>query len=185
KNATFTPKVAQDRAGSLPEGAHTEITVPCFLLLHLEPNAPIVGLPYYENPFFWSWVGLVVFGAAFFLVMHKIEKRESTQMRDQNLRLRRRRRELDAARAPGAGEAVAVGGGAALDVAGCAAATTRRGLPWVAVPTSVVAQADASVGGKTGINHPRGKNLLGTFHPPALVVADVTTLRTLPPRDLT
>src|SRR5262249_48845939 len=57
---------------------------------------------------------------------------------------------------------VAVGGGAALDVAGFAAATTRRGLPWVAVPTSVVAQADASVGGKTGVNHPRGKNLLGT-----------------------
>ena len=80
---------------------------------------------------------------------------------------------------------VAVGGGAALDVAGYAAATARRGLPWVAVPTSVVAQADASVGGKTGVNHRRGKNLLGAFHPPALVVADVTTLRTLPPRDRT
>jgi 3-dehydroquinate synthase len=80
---------------------------------------------------------------------------------------------------------VAVGGGAVLDVAGFAAATARRGVPWVAVPTSVVAQADAAVGGKTSINHPRGKNLLGAFHPPALVVADVTTLRTLPARDRT
>jgi 3-dehydroquinate synthetase len=80
---------------------------------------------------------------------------------------------------------VAVGGGAAIDVAGYAAATTRRGLPWVAVPTSVVAQADAAVGGKTGVNHPRGKNLLGAFHAPALVVADVRTLSTLPARDRT
>lgn len=80
---------------------------------------------------------------------------------------------------------VAIGGGAVLDVAGYAAATTRRGIPWVAVPTSVVAQADAAVGGKTAINHPRGKNLLGTFHPPALVVADVATLATLPSRDRT
>ena len=78
---------------------------------------------------------------------------------------------------------VAVGGGAALDVAGYAAATARRGIPWVAVPTSVVAQCDAAVGGKTAVNHAFGKNLLGTFHPPALVVADVTTLSTLPARD--
>jgi 3-dehydroquinate synthetase len=78
---------------------------------------------------------------------------------------------------------VAVGGGATLDVAGFAAATVFRGIPWIAVPTSVVAQADAAVGGKTGVNHPRGKNLVGTFHPPALVVADVKTLATLPTRD--
>src|SRR5207244_10272782 len=78
---------------------------------------------------------------------------------------------------------VAVGGGAALDVAGYAAATARRGVPWAAVPTSVVAQADAAVGGKTAVNHALGKNLLGAFHPPALVVADVTTLWTLPMRD--
>ena len=78
---------------------------------------------------------------------------------------------------------VAVGGGAALDVAGYAAATARRGVPWAAVPTSVVAQADAAVGGKTAVNHALGKNLVGAFHPPALVVADVTTLRTLPRRD--
>lgn len=78
---------------------------------------------------------------------------------------------------------VVIGGGAALDVGGFAAATVRRGLPWVAVPTSVVGMADASVGGKTAINHPRGKNLLGTFHAPVLVLADVELLATLTPRD--
>jgi 3-dehydroquinate synthase len=80
---------------------------------------------------------------------------------------------------------VAVGGGAALDVVGFAAATTRRGLGWVAVPTTVVAMADAAVGGKVAVNHPRGKNLLGAFHPPVLVVADVDFLATLPARDVT
>lgn len=80
---------------------------------------------------------------------------------------------------------VAVGGGALLDAAGFAAATVRRGLPWLAVPTTVVGMADASVGGKVAINHPKGKNLLGTFHPPGLVLADVDYLTTLDPRDLT
>jgi len=78
---------------------------------------------------------------------------------------------------------VALGGGAVLDATGYAAATVRRGLPWVAVPTSVVGIVDACVGGKTAIDHPRGKNLLGAFHPPALVLADVRTLATLPRRD--
>ncbi|MDF1703105.1 MAG: 3-dehydroquinate synthase, partial [Planctomycetota bacterium] len=78
---------------------------------------------------------------------------------------------------------VAVGGGAALDVGGFAAATVRRGLPWVAVATSVVAMADAAVGGKTAVNHPRGKNLLGAFHPPTFVLSDVRTLATLDDRD--
>jgi len=78
---------------------------------------------------------------------------------------------------------IAVGGGAVLDVVGFAAATVGRGVPWVAVPTSVVGQVDAGLGGKTGINHRRGKNLLGAFHPPLLLVADPTTLRTLPSRD--
>ena len=79
---------------------------------------------------------------------------------------------------------VVVGGGATLDVGGFAAATVRRGLPWVAVPTTVIAMADASVGGKVAVNHPRGKNLLGTFHPPRLVLADVDYLSTLPERDV-
>jgi 3-dehydroquinate synthase len=60
---------------------------------------------------------------------------------------------------------IVVGGGAALDVGGFAAATAHRGHPWIAVPTTVLAMADASVGGKVAINHARGKNLLGTFHP--------------------
>ena len=80
---------------------------------------------------------------------------------------------------------VAVGGGAVLDVAGFAAATVRRGLPWVAVATTVVAMADAAVGGKVAINHERGKNLLGTFNPPSLVLSDVDTLATLAERDRT
>ncbi len=79
--------------------------------------------------------------------------------------------------------AVVVGGGAVLDVGGFAAATVRRGLPWIALATTVVAMADAAVGGKTAVNHPRGKNLLGTFHPPTLVLSDVATLTTLDPRD--
>ncbi len=78
---------------------------------------------------------------------------------------------------------VVVGGGAVLDVAGFAAATVRRGLPWVAVPTTVVGLADASVGGKVAINHVRGKNLLGAFHPPQLVIGDVEYLDTLDARD--
>ena len=76
------------------------------------------------------------------------------------------------------------GGGAALDVGGFAAATVRRGLAWIAVPTTVVAMADAALGGKTAVNHPRGKNLLGVFHPPAHVIADVDHLSTLPEREV-
>lgn len=78
---------------------------------------------------------------------------------------------------------VAIGGGAVLDATGFAAATVRRGLPWVAVATSVVAMADAAIGGKVAINHARGKNLLGTFHPPRGVLADVAYLDTLPKRE--
>ncbi|MHC5010725.1 MAG: 3-dehydroquinate synthase family protein [Planctomycetota bacterium] len=78
---------------------------------------------------------------------------------------------------------VALGGGALLDVAGFAAATVRRGLPWVAMPTTVVGMADAAVGGKVAVNHARGKNLLGTFHPPQLVLSDVETLSSLDARD--
>ncbi len=78
---------------------------------------------------------------------------------------------------------VALGGGVVGDLAGFAAAVFGRGIPVVQVPTTVMAQVDSSVGGKTGVNLRAGKNLVGAFHPPALVVADVETLRTLPPRE--
>jgi shikimate kinase/3-dehydroquinate synthase len=78
---------------------------------------------------------------------------------------------------------VALGGGVVGDMAGFAAACVQRGVPWVQVPTTSLAMADASVGGKTGFNHELGKNLVGAFHQPALVWAAMCTLDTLPPRD--
>jgi 3-dehydroquinate synthase len=77
---------------------------------------------------------------------------------------------------------VALGGGVVGDLAGFAAAILRRGVDFVQVPTSLLAQVDSSVGGKTGINSPQGKNLLGAFHQPVLVVADTAVLDTLSPR---
>jgi 3-dehydroquinate synthase len=77
---------------------------------------------------------------------------------------------------------VALGGGVIGDLAGFAAAAVRRGLEYVQVPTTLLAQVDSSVGGKTAINSRHGKNLIGAFHQPALVVADTALLDTLPPR---
>jgi shikimate kinase/3-dehydroquinate synthase len=79
---------------------------------------------------------------------------------------------------------VALGGGVVGDLAGFAAAAALRGLPFVQVPTTLLAQVDSSVGGKTGVNLAAGKNLAGAFHQPRLVLADTGTLRTLPPREL-
>lgn len=78
---------------------------------------------------------------------------------------------------------VALGGGVIGDLAGFAAAILRRGVRFVQVPTSLLAQVDSSVGGKTGINSPHGKNLVGAFHQPSLVLADIGALDTLTPRD--
>ncbi len=79
---------------------------------------------------------------------------------------------------------VALGGGVVGDMAGFAAACYQRGVDCLQVPTTLLAQVDSSVGGKTGVNHPGGKNLIGAFHQPSAVVADTNTLRTLPDREL-
>ncbi len=79
---------------------------------------------------------------------------------------------------------VALGGGVVGDMAGFAAACYQRGVDFVQVPTTLLAQVDSSVGGKTGVNHPGGKNLIGAFHQPIAVIADTDTLATLPPREL-
>jgi 3-dehydroquinate synthase len=78
---------------------------------------------------------------------------------------------------------IALGGGVVGDLAGFAASILRRGVRFVQIPTTLLAQVDSSVGGKTGIDMPQGKNLIGTFHQPSLVLADISVLETLTPRD--
>ncbi len=79
---------------------------------------------------------------------------------------------------------IAFGGGVVGDITGFAAAIARRGMGFIQIPTTLLAQVDSSVGGKTGVNSAHGKNLIGAFHQPAMVIADTGTLDTLPPREL-
>ena len=79
---------------------------------------------------------------------------------------------------------IALGGGVIGDMTGYAAATYLRGVPFIQMPTTLLAQVDSSVGGKTGINHPMGKNMIGAFYQPQVVLADIVTLNTLPDKEL-
>lgn len=118
--------------------------------------------------------------SGFRVVRHDVPPGESSKCLDQAAALYDA---LAAMRADRKTLVVAVGGGVVGDLAGFAAATFNRGLPLLMVPTTLLAMVDSSVGGKVGINHPRGKNLIGAFHQPLAVWINTATLDTLPERE--
>ena len=130
------------------------------------------------------------------LYLSKVKAGAAGRARDRDRRARRRagqgladaeqrfRRAAGRASAAATALIVALGGGVVGDLAGFAAAVYQRGVDFVQVPTTLLAQVDSSVGGKTAINHARGKNMIGAFHQPRAVIADVATLDTLPDREL-
>ncbi len=121
-------------------------------------------------------------GAGFEPLVYRVPEGETSKSREQLNAIHDWLAERRAER----GEAlIALGGGVVGDLAGFAAATYLRGIPLIQVPTSLLAQVDASIGGKVAIDHPRGKNLIGAFYQPCLVLADTATLLTLPPRQRT
>jgi 3-dehydroquinate synthase len=136
-----------------------------------------------SSPKVWRAVGKSVqrgLGAKYVGTVHLMDDRESAK----NLRtVEKLARKLVKAGADRKSLLIAVGGGVVGDVAGFVAASYLRGVGLVHVPTTVVAQVDSSIGGKTGVNLPEGKNLVGAFYPPRLIITDTEMLRTLPKRE--
>jgi 3-dehydroquinate synthase len=128
---------------------------------------------------FWPGVRETLIAAGFEPALHDVPPGEQTKSR---ARLDEIYDWLADRQAERREAVIALGGGVVGDLAGFAAATYLRGMPFVQVPTSLLAQVDASLGGKVGIDHPRGKNLIGAFHQPILVLADPAALVTLPSR---
>lgn len=135
---------------------------------------PVVGGHYYES----VQASLTASG----ITVHKIEIPDGEEYKNLETLKLIYDRLIDIGLDRG-GFIVALGGGVVGDIAGYAAATYLRGIPFVQVPTTLLAQVDSSVGGKTGVNHEKGKNLIGAFYQPALVVIDADTLATLPLRE--
>src|SRR5438309_4837906 len=135
------------------------------------------------SPRVWSAVGKFVssgLGGARAVRLHKFKDGETAK----NLKnVEGIARSLVKAGADRNALVIAVGGGVVGDVAGFAAASYLRGVALVQVPTTLVAQTDSAIGGKTGVNLPEGKNLVGAFYPPRLVITDPDLLRTLPDRE--
>jgi len=153
-----------------------------FLRERFEADAPVVVITD-ENVarIYADSVECAIADAGFDVLIHVIEPGEASKRLETVSRIYDF---LIKHRTPRAGIIVALGGGVVGDVASFVASTYKRGVPYVAVPTSLLAHVDSSVGGKTGVHHGGEKNVIGTFYQPRLVLIDIDTLRTLPSREL-